>query len=89
MSRNPSPARRRRPFTQVDVFTDEPDRGNPLAVVGDAVGLSAEQMQRFANWTNLSETTFILAGRVHVDAAGKDVWDCGSSTTCISGTVAL
>lgn len=44
----------------MDVFTDEPYRGNPLAVVLDAVGLSTEQMQRFANWTNLSETTFLL-----------------------------
>jgi PhzF family phenazine biosynthesis protein len=46
-------------FQQVDVFTDTPYRGNPVAVVGDAIGLSAEQMQRVANWTNLSETTFL------------------------------
>jgi PhzF family phenazine biosynthesis protein len=44
----------------VDVFTDVPYLGNPLAVVVDAVGLSTEQMQHFANWTNLSETTFLL-----------------------------
>lgn len=56
----PSPAARRRPFAQVDVFTAEPYRGNPLAVVGEAEGLTSEQMQRFANWTNLSETTFLL-----------------------------
>jgi PhzF family phenazine biosynthesis protein len=49
-----------RPFKQVDVFTAEPYRGNPLAVVLDANGLSEERMQRFARWTNLSETTFIL-----------------------------
>ncbi|MGO4856620.1 PhzF family phenazine biosynthesis protein [Arthrobacter sp. 2MCAF14] len=49
-----------RPFSQVDVFTDVPYLGNPLAVVVDAEGLSAEQMQHFANWTNLSETTFLL-----------------------------
>jgi len=49
-----------RPFKQVDVFTSEPYRGNPLAVVVDADGLSGEEMQRFAHWTNLSETTFIL-----------------------------
>ncbi|MDR6416703.1 PhzF family phenazine biosynthesis protein [Pseudarthrobacter sulfonivorans] len=60
MRHNPGPARRRRPFTQVDVFTDEPYRGNPLAVVVDAGGLSTEQMQQFANWTNLSETAFLL-----------------------------
>ena len=49
-----------RPFSQVDVFTDEPYLGNPLAVVIDAEGLSTDQMQHFANWTNLSETTFLL-----------------------------
>ena len=49
-----------RAFKQVDVFTSEPYRGNPVAVVLDAEGLSTEQMQRFANWTNLSETTFVL-----------------------------
>jgi PhzF family phenazine biosynthesis protein len=49
-----------RPFAQVDVFTTTPYRGNPVAVVLDGSGLSAAQMQRFANWTNLSETTFVL-----------------------------
>ena len=49
-----------RPFQQVDVFTSEPYAGNPVAVVLDGQGLSTEQMQRFANWTNLSETTFVL-----------------------------
>ena len=49
-----------RNFKQVDVFTAEPYRGNALAVVVDAGGLSDEQMQRFARWTNLSETTFLL-----------------------------
>lgn len=60
MTQETPPAARRRPFTQVDVFTREPYRGNPLAVVVDAEGLTGEQMQRFANWTNLSETTFLL-----------------------------
>jgi len=50
----------RRGFRQVDVFTTNPYFGNPVAVVLDAVGLEDEQMQRFAAWTNLSETTFIL-----------------------------
>ncbi|HEV2638807.1 MAG TPA: PhzF family phenazine biosynthesis protein [Actinocrinis sp.] len=50
----------RRPFKQVDVFTAEPYRGNPVAVVLDASGLDVAQMQRFAQWTNLSETTFVL-----------------------------
>ena len=47
-------------FTQVDVFTDTPLLGNPLAVVHDAESLSDAQMQAFARWTNLSETTFML-----------------------------
>jgi PhzF family phenazine biosynthesis protein len=49
-----------RRFLQVDVFTDTAYRGNPVAVVLDAEGLTTEDMQRFANWTNLSETTFVL-----------------------------
>jgi len=49
-----------RPFAQVDVFTTEPGLGNPVAVVLDGTGLSADAMQRFARWTNLSETTFVL-----------------------------
>jgi PhzF family phenazine biosynthesis protein len=49
-----------RPFRQVDVFTERPYRGNPLAVVLDSTDLDGEQMQRFANWTNLSETAFVL-----------------------------
>ncbi|EGD54747.1 PhzF family phenazine biosynthesis protein [Gordonia neofelifaecis] len=48
-------------FAQVDVFTTEPTRGNPVAVVFGADGLSDEQMAAFARWTNLSETTFLLA----------------------------
>ena len=49
-----------RPFAQVDVFTTTPYGGNPVAVVLDGEGLTAEQMQRFAHWMNLSETTFVL-----------------------------
>ena len=49
-----------RPFAQVDVFTTTPYGGNPVAVVLDATGLSTEEMERFARWTNLSETTFVL-----------------------------
>lgn len=49
-----------RRFSQLDVFTDQPLRGNPLAVVHDAQGLSDGQMADFARWTNLSETTFLL-----------------------------
>jgi len=57
-----------RQFRQVDVFTDTPYFGNPVAVVLSADGLSGEQMQLFARWTNLSETSFVLAPR----ASGAD-----------------
>ena len=50
----------RRRFAQIDVFTGALYRGNPVAVVLDGDGLSTEEMQRFAHWTNLSETTFVL-----------------------------
>jgi PhzF family phenazine biosynthesis protein len=49
-----------RGFRQVDVFTEVPTRGNPVAVVHDAEGLEDDQLQAFAAWTNLSETTFLL-----------------------------
>jgi PhzF family phenazine biosynthesis protein len=49
-----------RRFTQVNVFSSESYLGNPLAVVHDAEGLGEEEMHRFAHWTNLSETTFLL-----------------------------
>ncbi len=49
-----------RALHQVDVFTAEPYRGNPVAVVLDGTGLATGQMQRFAHWMNLSETTFVL-----------------------------
>lgn len=48
------------PFKQVDIFTNVKFRGNPVAVVMRADGLTTEQMQQIANWTNLSETTFVL-----------------------------
>ena len=48
------------PIVQVDVFTETPLEGNPLAVVPDATGLSDLQMQSIARETNLSETTFVL-----------------------------
>jgi PhzF family phenazine biosynthesis protein len=49
-----------RPFRQVNVFSAEGYLGNPLAVVHDSEGVSDDEMRRFANWTNLSETTFLL-----------------------------
>ena len=48
-------------FQQVDVFSTKPLKGNPLAVVVGADDLTDAQMAAFANWTNLSETTFLLA----------------------------
>jgi PhzF family phenazine biosynthesis protein len=50
----------KRRFVQVDVFGENPYRGNPLAVVVDAEGLTTSGMQTFAKWTNLTETTFLL-----------------------------
>lgn len=51
---------RQRRFMQCDVFSSDPTLGNGLAVVLDGEGLSTLQMQRFAAWTNLAETTFVL-----------------------------
>ena len=56
------------PFKTVDVFTAMRFKGNPVAVVLDASGLTAQQMQQIAAWTNLSETSFI----VPVTANGAD-----------------
>ena len=61
-----------RPFQQIDVFTDQPYRGNPLAVVVDAQGLSTEAMQAFTDWTNLSEASFLLPPTPEGRAAGAD-----------------
>ena len=63
-----------RRFRQVDVFSAEPLLGNPVAVVHDADGLSDEEMRRFARWTNLSETTFLLPPTDPAPTTG-----CGSS----------
>jgi PhzF family phenazine biosynthesis protein len=63
---------RKRPFTQVDVFTAKPYFGNALAVVLDGTGLSDEGMQRFAMWTNLAETTFLLPPTPEAAAQGAD-----------------
>lgn len=57
-----------RPFLQVDVFGEAPYLGNPVAVVLESEGLTAGEMQGFARWTNLSETTFVLpATRAEAD----------------------
>jgi PhzF family phenazine biosynthesis protein len=49
-----------RHFQQIDVFGANPYAGNPLAVVFGAEGLSTEEMQTFARWANLSESTFLF-----------------------------
>lgn len=76
-----------RPFKQVDVFTAVPYRGNPLAVVLDGSGLSAEEMQHFTNWTNLSEATFLLPPtqpgadyRVRIFCPGRELPFAGHPT---------
>jgi PhzF family phenazine biosynthesis protein len=61
-----------RAFQQVDVFTDTAFLGNPLAVVLDGEGLSDAQMQAFAAWTQLSETTFVLPPTPEGAAGGAD-----------------
>ena len=56
------------PFYQVDVFTNVPFGGNPLAVVFDCEGLTSQNMQKIAREMNLSETTFVLPpGNLPVD----------------------
>lgn len=74
-------------FCQVDVFGAAAYRGNPLAVVHDADGLTTAQMQQFARWTNLSETTFLLAPtrpeadyRVRIFTAGEELPFAGHPT---------
>jgi len=80
-----------RAFKQVDVFTAEPYRGNPLAVVLDGNGLSEAEMQQFTNWTNLSEATFLLPPsnnladyRVRIFCPGRELPFAGHPTlgTC-------
>jgi len=64
------PSRHR--FHQVDVFTDTPLKGNPLAVVHAASDLDDARMAAFARWTNLSETTFLLPPTEAGAACGAD-----------------
>lgn len=80
-------AMKNRAFKQVDVFTAERFRGNPLAVVLDAVGLTPVQMQAFTDWTNLSEATFILPPenpsadyRVRIFCPGRELPFAGHPT---------
>ena len=60
-----------RAYMIVDVFTDVPLEGNPVAVFTDGAGLSAETMQRVARELNLSETVFLLPGEDGADARAR------------------
>ena len=78
---------KQRPFKQVDVFTQLPYRGNPLAVVLDGTGLGTEEMQHFTNWTNLSEAAFLLPPtdpqadyRVRIFCPGRELPFAGHPT---------
>jgi PhzF family phenazine biosynthesis protein len=52
-----------RAYKVVDAFSSRPFKGNPVAVILEAEGLSDSDMQSIARWTNLSETTFLLAAK--------------------------
>ena len=73
------------PFKQVDVFTDKPFYGNPVAVVFNADDISDADMKRIANWTNLSETTFICKSssadyRLRIFTPGRELPFAGHPT---------
>src|SRR3954452_1880545 len=80
--------RRERRFAQVDVFSAVPYAGNPVAVVLDGADLADEAMARFANWTNLSETTFVMPPtdpgtadyRLRIFTAGEELRFAGHPT---------
>jgi trans-2,3-dihydro-3-hydroxyanthranilate isomerase len=63
---------RRFRFRQVDVFTDRPLHGNPLAVFSDADGLTDDEMQALAREMNISETAFVLPPTDEGRAGGAD-----------------
>jgi PhzF family phenazine biosynthesis protein len=76
-----------RSFLQVDVFASDRYRGNALAVVLDGTGLDVDAMQRFTDWTNLSEATFLLPStrpgadyRVRIFCPGRELPFAGHPT---------
>ncbi|CAO1615266.1 unnamed protein product [Jaminaea pallidilutea] len=83
---------RARPFSQVDAFSPGHSSllGNPAAVVIDGSGLSQEQRQQFSNWTNLSETTFLVPPtdpskadyKVHIHTTDRELPFAGHPTLC-------
>ena len=62
----------RRRYVQLDVFASRAGDGNPLAVVLDGTDLCDAEMQHFAHWTHLSETTFLLPPSPQGAAQGAD-----------------
>ena len=60
-----------RPYVVIDVFTDAPLEGNPVAVFTDGAGLADETMQRAARELNLSETVFLFTGEAGADARAR------------------
>ena len=72
-------------YVQLDVFTQTPLAGNPLAIFTDARGLTDKQMQALAREMNLSETTFILPREPEVEATdGRRVRIFSPATKCRS-----
>lgn len=78
---------RQRRFIQCDVFTSVPAKGNGLAVVVDGEGLSDQEMQAFAAWTNLAETTFLMTPttteadyKVRIFSPGREMLFAGHPT---------
>ena len=63
----------RHAFTQLDVFTDQPFCGNPLAVFPEAEGINDEDMMKIAREMNLSETVFVLPSNPKATEDGPDV----------------
>ena len=87
------PARR---FATLDVFTDRPLAGNPLAVVLDAEGLDGAAMQAVAREFNLSETVFVLPpasdrhrARLRIFTPGRELPFAGHPTVGTAVLLAL
>ena len=76
-----------RGFHTLDVFTEQPLAGNPLAVVLDCEGLDGDRMQAIAREFNLSETVFVLpprdaghSARVRIFTPGRELPFAGHPT---------
>jgi trans-2,3-dihydro-3-hydroxyanthranilate isomerase len=70
-------------FTQLDVFTDRPFTGNPLAVFPEAAGLTDEQMMQIAREMNLSETVFVLDPEEHTKTPATAAEEIGSKPSVL------